>query len=125
VSACAEISKAKSKEKAQFDVVRERIPYLEALGVNAVEFMPWMPWPGGGFSWGYDPFQFFAVEYRYCHDPKRPLEKLHKLRELINALHDKGIHVVMDGVFNQVRAGTNPIWSEIKHFEKSKKCGCG
>lgn len=96
------------REKAQFDVVKERIPYLEALGVNAVEFMPWTPWPGGEFSWGYDPFQFFAVEYRYWHDPKRPLEKRHKLRQLINALHAKGIHVIMDGVFNHVRAGHTP-----------------
>ncbi len=94
--------------KAPFDAVQDKLDYLQNLGVNAIEFMPWTPWPGGGFSWGYDVKDFFAVEYRYVHDPAAPLDKLHKLRELINACHARGMHVIMDGVFNHVRAGINP-----------------
>lgn len=93
---------------APVDAVAQKLDYLEELGVNAVAFMPWTSWPGGGFSWGYDPVQFFAVEYRYVHDPATPADKLVKLKSLINALHERNIHVIMDGVFNHVSAGVDP-----------------
>ena len=95
-------------EKAPLDAIREKLDYLQDLGINAIEFMPWTAWPGGEFSWGYDPFQFFSVEHRYSHDIHHPLDKLYKLKSLINELHRRNIHVIMDGVFNHVRAGVNP-----------------
>ncbi len=94
--------------RAPIDAIHDKLDYLEALGINAIEFMPWTAWPGDDFSWGYDPFQFFAVEHRYVHDNDRPADKIFRLKRLINALHDRGIHVIMDGVFNHVRAGVNP-----------------
>jgi 1,4-alpha-glucan branching enzyme len=94
--------------RAPIDAVQDKLDYLEDLGVNAIEFMPWTAWPGKGFSWGYDPFQFFSVEYRYVHDASNPFDKLFKLKTLINHLHARNMHVIMDGVFNHVRAGINP-----------------
>ena len=94
--------------KAPVDAVRDRIQYLVDLGVNAVEFMPWTAWPGGAFNWGYDPYLFFAVENRYIEDPAGPLDRLFRLKTLVNALHERGIHVIMDGVFNQTVEGTGP-----------------
>jgi 1,4-alpha-glucan branching enzyme len=94
--------------KAPVDAFRERLDYLQDLGINAVEFMPWTAWPGSHFSWGYDPVSFFSVEYRYVNDPASPADKLVKLMELINDLHRRGMHVIMDGVFNHVRAGNDP-----------------
>lgn len=91
-------------DRAPVDAVQDKLDYLQTLGVNAIEFMPWTPWPGSGFSWGYDPKDFFAVGHRYVHDPSADLDKLHKLRELINACHARDMHVIMDGVFNHVRA---------------------
>lgn len=95
-------------DAAPVDIVREKIPYLVELGVNAVEIMPWTAWRGGEFNWGYDPFQFFAVENRYIEDPTNPLDRLYRLKRLIDELHQNGIHVLMDGVFNQVSSGTSP-----------------
>ena len=94
--------------KAPVDAFRERLDYLQELGVNAVEFMPWTAWPGTGFSWGYDPVSFFSVEYRYVNDPTTPADKLYKLMELINDMHRRSLHVIMDGVFNHVRGGSDP-----------------
>ena len=94
--------------RAPIDAVKDRLEYLESLGVNGIEFMPWTSWPGGNFSWGYDPVQFFAVEYRYINDPSNPADKLYRLQTLINELHARNMHVVMDGVFNHVRAGIDP-----------------
>ena len=94
--------------QAPIDAIFEKLDYLEQLGINAIEFMPWTAWPGGSFSWGYDPFQFFSVEYRYVNDDSAPCDKLYKLKTLINELHKRNIHVIMDGVFNHVNAGINP-----------------
>lgn len=93
---------------APLDAVRQKIGYLKSLGINAVEFMPFTSWYGNGFSWGYDPFQFFAVEHRYTNDSSEPLDKLFRLKRLISELHDQGIHVIMDGVFNHAKQGEEP-----------------
>lgn len=91
--------------KAPVDAFRERLDYLQRLGVNAVEFMPWTAWPGNAFNWGYAPFSFFSIEYSYVNDPTTPADKVVKLKNLINDMHQRGMHVILDGVFNHVEAG--------------------
>lgn len=93
---------------APFDAVKQKLDYLQDLGVNAIEFMPWTAWFGDGFNWGYEIFQFFSVEHRYMNDNQDPLRKLSRLKILINELHDRHIHVIMDGVFNHAREGQEP-----------------
>lgn len=88
--------------RAPMDAATDKLDYLVELGINAILFMPWTSWQNPYFDWGYTPFQYFAAEYRYVNDPTRPAEKLSALRTLINACHDRGIHVIMDGVFNHV-----------------------
>lgn len=94
--------------RAPIDAVHDKLDYLQELGINAIEFMPWTAWPGGQFSWGYDLFLFFAVEYNYVHSKTEPSDKLFKLKKLINKLHSRNIHVIMDGVFNHVAPQRNP-----------------
>jgi pullulanase len=62
--------------------------------------MPWTAWHDRDFDWGYDPFQYFAVEARYADAWGRPEEKLSWLKRLVSACHDRDICVIMDGVFN-------------------------
>ena len=81
-----------------------KLAQLKALGVNAIEFMPWTAWPGDDFSWGYDPFLFFAAEHRYVSGPD-PCVKLDALQHMINTLHGEGFQVIMDGVFNHTQQG--------------------
>ncbi len=96
------------RQRAPIDAVRERLDYLQKeLGVNAILFMPWTAWPGEEFNWGYTPFQYFSVEYRYANALGSPAEKLSWLKKLINECHERGIHVIMDGVFNHV--GDSPV----------------
>jgi pullulanase len=94
--------------RAPVDAVQDKLDYLQSLGVNAIAFMPWTAWPGENFRWGYCPFQFFSVEYRYVHDKSDPCDKLYRLKSLITELHKRNMHVIMDGVFNHVNAGINP-----------------
>jgi 1,4-alpha-glucan branching enzyme len=95
-------------DRAPIDAVRDKLDHLQQLGVNAVELMPWTAWAGGRFDWGYMPILYFAVEDRYVRDPQDPLRRLDRLKELINALHERDMAVVMDGVFNHVGVGEAP-----------------
>ncbi len=88
--------------RAPLDAVTDKLDHLVATGVNAVLFMPWTAWRNPDFDWGYEPFQFFALEARYADSPGAPAEKLSWLKQLVSACHDRGLHVVMDGVFNHV-----------------------
>jgi 1,4-alpha-glucan branching enzyme len=93
---------------APFDAIRSRLDYVQQLGVNAVEFMPWTGWPGGGFNWGYEPFEFFATTYRYTNKVGEPTNKLVRLKWLINELHARNMHVIMDGVFQFAKTLDQP-----------------
>jgi 1,4-alpha-glucan branching enzyme len=88
--------------RAPMDAATDKLDYLVGLGVNAILFMPWTTWQNPEFDWGYTPFQYFAAEYRYVNDVMQPAEKLSALKNLISACHQRGIHVIMDGVYNHV-----------------------
>lgn len=95
--------------KNKLELVLENIDYLEGLGINAVEFMPWTASLGTNFSWGYNPFLFFSVEDRLTDRldiiSGNNMDRLYSLKLLIEKLHEKGIHVIMDGVFNHAEEG--------------------
>jgi pullulanase len=95
-------------DRAPIDAVADKLDYLQNLGINGIEFMPWTAWPGGEFSWGYNPFQFFSVTYRYVHDQTDTTNKLYRLKVLIEELHRRNVHVILDGVFEDVNAGSQP-----------------
>lgn len=95
-------------QRAPIDAIRDKLDYLQNLGINGIEFMPWTAWPGGDFSWGYNPFQFFSVAYRYVHDQNDATNKLYHLKELIDELHSRNLDIVLDGVFEDVNAGSQP-----------------
>jgi pullulanase len=88
--------------RAPVDAVIEKLDRIAGLGFNAIEFMPWTSWVGGDFNWGYMPAQYCSVEYAYVHDPADEREQLSRLKALIGACHERGLHVIMDAVFNHV-----------------------
>ncbi|MEJ0000864.1 MAG: alpha-amylase family glycosyl hydrolase [Verrucomicrobiota bacterium] len=75
----------------RFEQVAARLPYLKNLGVNAIEIMPPMAFPGER-SWGYSLTNPFAVEGSYG-DPDG-------LKRLIDAAHGQGIGIILDVVYN-------------------------
>jgi pullulanase/glycogen debranching enzyme len=87
--------------------VRARIPDLVELGANAIEFLPWTAWADDNYSWGYTPGSFFSIEHRYTHNVLANEDTIQRsrLKRLISELHDAGVHVIMDGVFNHAGAG--------------------
>jgi glycogen operon protein len=96
-----------------FAGLRDKIPYLQALGVTHVELLPVMAFdaqdvPAGvgerGLRnyWGYSTHSFWAPHPGYCVDPARASREF---RDLVDALHDAGIRVLLDVVFNHTAEG--------------------
>ena len=92
-------------DRAPLDAVCDKLDYLMNCGFNAILFMPWTAWNDDKFNWGYTPSLYYSVDYRYANDLNHPEEKLFLLKKLINECHIRGIHVIMDGVFNHVYTG--------------------
>ena len=88
------------RTRSPLDVITDKLDYIKGLGFNAIEFEPWTAWQDKQYDWGYTPFQYFAVEYMYANDPQDAIEKISWLKRLISQCHDRGLHVIMDGVYD-------------------------
>jgi glycogen operon protein len=88
----------------------EKIPYLQQLGITAVELLPVFQFdaqdcPLGKINyWGYAPISFFAPHQAYS-SRKDPLGPVNEFRDMIKALHRAGIEVILDVVFNHTAEG--------------------
>jgi glycogen operon protein len=88
----------------------EKIPYLQELGITAVELLPVFQFdpqdapPGLTNYWGYGPVSFFAphLGYSTCNDP---LVCLDEFRTMVKELHRAGIEVILDVVYNHTGEG--------------------
>lgn len=103
------------KHHGTFDGLREKIPYLKKLGINAVELMPIFEFDemmdvrevdGRRLLdyWGYNTVSFFAPNTSYAASVEFNKEGT-ELKELIKELHDNGIEVILDVVFNHTAEG--------------------
>ncbi|MHB8422285.1 MAG: glycogen debranching protein [Leptospirales bacterium] len=91
--------------RGTFAGVIEKIPYLQDLGITAVELMPvFQNDPEGGDYWGYMPFGFFAPNQRYAGNPNT-VECRGAFCSMVDALHAAGIEVILDVVFNHTAEG--------------------
>lgn len=96
----------------------EKIPYLQALGITAVELMPVQLFdphdamPGKRNYWGYSPIIFFAPHVGYSSQAD-PVAACNEFRDMVKAFHKAGIEVILDVVFNHTAEGdeTGPVLS--------------
>lgn len=97
-------------KRGTFAGVTEKIPYLQELGVTAVELMPVQAFDeqdardGLTNYWGYSTVGFFAPHYRYC-STRDPHQAINEFRDMVKALHRAGIEVILDVVFNHTAEG--------------------
>lgn len=103
------------KNRGTFAGLMEKIPYLKELGVNAVELMPIFEFDetmnarevnGNRLLeyWGYNTVSFFAPNTSYTSVNEYNCEGT-ELKTLIKSLHDNGIEVILDVVFNHTAEG--------------------
>lgn len=93
-----------------------KIPYLKTLGVTHVQLLPVQNWyygnesdksyePGmatdnSNYNWGYDPHNYYTPEGWFASEPGDPYARIRELKRLIRELHQAGIGVVLDVVYN-------------------------
>ncbi|MEK6249491.1 MAG: glycogen debranching protein GlgX, partial [Planctomycetales bacterium] len=93
--------------------VIDKIPYLQSLGVTAVELMPVHEFPIRNCHgnqpqppnyWGYDSMAFFAPHRGYAVGSE-PGAQVGEFKQMVRALHQAGIEVILDVVFNHTCEG--------------------
>lgn len=98
------------ERRGTFAGVVDKIPYLKELGITHVELLPVMAFDrqdvpakvaqlGLENYWGYSPHSFFSPHPHYCQNPDQGTH-LQEFRQMVDALHDAGIEIILDVVFN-------------------------
>jgi 1,4-alpha-glucan branching enzyme len=95
----------------QFEQIIGRLPYLKSLGVNALEIMPPMAFPGER-SWGYGLTNPFAIEASYGGNDG--------FKRLIDEAHAQGIGIILDVVYNHFGPDQLDLWQFDGWSENNK-----
>ena len=101
--------------KGTFEGIREKIPYLKQLGINAIELMPIFEFDEMHSArqhdgnqllnyWGYNTVCYFAPNTSYSYTVEHNHEG-DEMKRLIRELHDNGIEVILDVGFNHTAEG--------------------
>lgn len=91
------------------------IDHLKELGVTHVHILPSydynsvdeMNLQNNTYNWGYDPLNYNAPEGSYSTNPSDPETRVREMKEMVKALHDAGIGVIMDVVYNHTAENDN------------------
>ena len=84
------------------------IDHLKELGVNAIHILPSYDYGSVDetrlnepqYNWGYDPVNYNVPEGGYSTNPYKPEVRIREFKEMVKALHDAGISVILDVVYN-------------------------
>ena len=84
------------------------IDHLKELGITHVHILPSYDYNSvdelnlqqNTYNWGYDPQNYNAPEGSYSTNPSDPEARVREMKEMVKALHDAGIGVIMDVVYN-------------------------
>lgn len=98
------------KNKGKFLALTEpkAIEHLKSLGVNAVHILPSFDYASVDetkldtpqYNWGYDPKNYNVPEGSYSTDPYNPVTRIKEFKQMVQALHEAGIRVILDVVYN-------------------------
>ncbi len=109
----------------------EKIPHLLEMGITHVQLQPIQNFYYGNefdrsfenigsqgeanYNWGYDPHNYNTPEGWYSLNPADPHLRIKEVKELVKALHDVGIGVVLDVVYNHT-AKTEPLENLVPNY---------
>lgn len=118
------------------------IDHLKELGVTHVHLLPSFDFGSidetrldrKRYNWGYDPVNYNVPEGSYSTDPYNPSTRIREFKQMVQALHNAGLRVVMDVVFNHTfnTAASNfektvpgYFYRELPDGKYSDASGCG
>ena len=84
------------------------LDHLKELGVTYVQLLPSTDFitvdeehlENNQYNWGYDPFNYNAVEGSYSTDPFNPVTRIKEFKQMVQSLHAAGFRVILDVVYN-------------------------
>ena len=90
--------------------IKTGLDYLKDLGITHLHLLPVFDYASVDeskldvpqFNWGYDPVNYNCPEGSYSTDPYHGEVRVAEMKQMVKALHDNGISVVMDVVYNHV-----------------------
>lgn len=91
------------------------IDHLKELGITHVHLLPSFDYASVDetklnekkYNWGYDPTNYNVPEGSYSTNPNDPLSRIREFKQMVQSLHQSGIRVIMDVVYNHTSAGYN------------------
>ena len=97
--------------------------YIKELGVSHIQLLPVYDFASvdetGGedsFNWGYDPLNYNVPEGSYASDAARGEARIREFKEMIQAIHSKGLRVIMDVVYNHTFSLDNALQNSMPYY---------
>ena len=104
------VARPEAKYPGKFMALTEpwALDHLTDLGINAVHILPSYDYGSVDetrlnepqYNWGYDPVNYNVPDGSYSTDPTDPTCRIREFKQMVKALHEKGIAVVLDVVYN-------------------------
>ncbi len=128
---------------AQKGTTKKGIPtgldHIKDLGVTHIHLLPVYDFgsvdenSSDQFNWGYDPVNYNVPEGSYSTNPKKGQVRVKEMKQMVKALHDNGLGVIMDVVYNHVYDAGNFCFNKLVpgYFSRmengcySNGSGCG
>jgi pullulanase len=106
------------------------VDHLKALGITHVHLLPSFDFaslneltvddpssPNPKFNWGYDPRNYNVPEGLYATNPQDPTSRIREFKAMVQALHNAGIRIVMDVVYNHTfETGSTPFDAAVPQY---------
>lgn len=111
------ISNELKHQFATFAAFAERLDYLKDLGVTHIQLLPVLSYyfvnelkngerlddytsSNSNYNWGYDPQNYFSLTGMYSENPSNPGKRIEEFKQLVAAIHERGMGVILDVVYN-------------------------
>ncbi len=109
------------------------LDHIKALGITHIHLLPSYDYGSvdeahledNAFNWGYDPVNYNVPEGSYATDPYNGEVRVKEFKQMVKGLHDNGISVIMDVVYNHVYSGTEFCFNQIVPYYFSRVSDSG
>ncbi|WP_300409913.1 type I pullulanase [Lagierella sp.] len=134
-----------AEENTNYLGLQTGLDHLEDLGITHLHLMPIFDYltvdeteenfhNPHNYNWGYDPELYNVPEGSYSLDPSNPVSRIKELKKMIMKVHEKGISVVMDVVYNHTYRSMDSNFNQLNpfyyyridrqgHFSNGSGCG--
>lgn len=96
------------------------LAYLKELGITHLQLLPIMDFarvdetePEKDYNWGYDPLFYFVPEGSYASNLSNPITRIIECKQMIQSIHEAGMSVIIDVVFNHVFQYENSTFEKL------------